>query len=125
MPIFGSGFIKMKVLYKNKKVEKLCTNEKCAIKELGKTVADKLLAAIIFLEVSENLKEVLEFPIYHLHALKGDLEGLFSMYLGKKTGYRLILTPLDENEDIINREDMSFYTVAVCVEIEEVSKHYE
>lgn len=115
----------MKVLYKTKKVEKLCTNEKHAIKELGKTVADKLLAAINILEVSENLKDILDFSIYHLHALRGNLEGIFSMYLGKKTGYRLLLTPLDENMQVIDREDMSFYTTAVCVEIVEVSKHYE
>ena len=115
----------MEVLYKTKKVEKLCTNEKCAIKELGKTVAEKLLAAINLLEAAENLKEVLDFSFYHLHSLKGDLEGLFSMYLGKKTGYRLLLTPLDKNLQVIDRKDMSFYTVAVCVEIEEVSKHYE
>ena len=47
------------------------------------------------------------------------------MYLGKMTGFRLILIPLDENEKKIECSDMSIYTISVCVEIEEVSKHYE
>ena len=47
------------------------------------------------------------------------------MYLGKTTGYRLLLIPLDENENKIKSNDMSIYTITVCVEIQEVSKHYE
>jgi hypothetical protein len=38
---------------------------------------------------------------------------------------RRLLAPLDENEKRIVCNDMSIYTKAVCVEIEEVSKHYE
>ena len=115
----------MKILYKNKKVEKMCTNEKVAIKSLGIVVAEKLFAAINVLSSAANLKDILALPQYHLHKLIGDLDGKYSMYLGRKTGYRLEIIPLDENEQKIQNEDMSLYTIAVCVEIERVSNHYE
>lgn len=47
------------------------------------------------------------------------------MYLGRKTGFRLLLIPLDENEKIVKAKEMSLYITTVCVEILEVSKHYE
>ena len=47
------------------------------------------------------------------------------MYLGKTTGFRLLLIPLDKDEKVVETEDMSVYTITVCVEIMEVSKHYE
>ena len=115
----------MKILYKNKKVEQLCTNESKAIKELGAEVSKKLSRAIDALEEAENLKDILYFSQFKLHQLKGDMKGIFSMYLGKTTGYRLLLYPLDEEENIIISDESDFYTIAVCVEIIEVSKHYE
>ena len=115
----------MKLIYKTKKVEKLCTNEKTAIKDLGKDVANRLIMAIQLLESAVNLKDILVLPQYKLHVLKGDLEGIYSMYLGKTTGYRLLLIPLDSNEEPIKNNDMSVYTIAVCIEIIEVTKHYE
>ena len=115
----------MKIIFKNSKVKQLCTNEQKAIKELGAMVANKLFAAINLLESAENLKDILAFPQYHLHKLKGNLKNIYSMYLGKTTGYRLLLIPLDENEKAIVSSDISIYTLAVCIEIEGVSKHYE
>lgn len=115
----------MKILYKNSKVEELCNNEKKAVRKYGEEVTRKLFAAVNLLRNAENLKDVLAFKQYNLHALKGELSGKYSMYLGKMTGFRLILIPLDENEKKIECSDMSIYTISVCVEIEEVSKHYE
>lgn len=115
----------MKILYKNSKIEKLCTNEKEAVKKIGSEVANKLFAVLNLLKASKNLKDILVLPQYKLHALKGNREGEYSIYLGKNTGFRLIIIPLDENEKIITSNDMSIYTISVCVEIVEVSKHYE
>ena len=115
----------MKILYKNSKIEKLCTNEKEAVKKIGSEVTTKLFAVLNLLKASKNLKDILVLPQYKLHALKGNREGEYSIYLGKNTGFRLIIIPLDENEKIITSNDMSIYTISVCVEIVEVSKHYE
>lgn len=115
----------MKILYKNSKIEKICTNEKVAIRKVGYEVANKLYAVLNLLNASKNLKDILALPQYNLHALKGNYEGKYSIYLGKTTGFRLILIPLDENEKVITNHDMSIYTISVCIEIVEVSKHYE
>ncbi len=115
----------MKLLYKSNRVKKICTDEKKAVRDLGEEVAIKLFQALNLLESVINLKEILAFPQYKLHVLKGNLGGIYSMYLGKKTGYRLLLIPLDEEENPIKCNDISIYTIAVCVEIIEVSKHYE
>ena len=115
----------MKVLYKDSKVKKICTDEKLAIKKLGKDVATRLFAAINLLLNAKNLKDILVFPQYKLHLLKGNYKGVYSMYLGKTTGFRLLLIPLDKDEKVVETEDMSVYTITVCVEIMEVSKHYE
>jgi proteic killer suppression protein len=106
-------------------VYKLCNDEKKAKKELGKDVANKLMLVINIIEDSICLRDILMMPQYKLHSLEGDLKWLYSIYLGKTSGYRLLITPLDENEKRIVCNDMSIYTKAVCVEIEEVSKHYE
>lgn len=115
----------MKVLYKNKKVEKLCTNEQKSIKELGKNVSDRLLATINLLKLAKNLKDIKNLPQYHLHLLTGNLKNIFSIYLGRTTGYRLLLTPLDDNDNPIVEDKNEIYIKTVCVEIIEVSKHYE
>ena len=47
------------------------------------------------------------------------------MDLGKRSGYRLLIIPLDINKERIISNDMSIYTKTVCVQIEEVSNHYE
>lgn len=115
----------MKVLYKNSKIKKICTDEKEANKKLPFAIVEKLFAVINLLSIASNLKDMLAFPQYNLHALKANLSGMYSIYLGKTSGYRLLLTPLDENEMPVKSNDMSIYTTTVCVEIMEVSKHYE
>ena len=57
----------MKVLYKDSKVKKICTDEKLAIKKLGKDIATRLFAAINLLLNAKNLKDILVFPQYKLH----------------------------------------------------------
>ena len=115
----------MRILYKNKKVEKLCTNQKEAKLELGFQVAQKLYAALNAISASKNLNDILMLPQYNLHKLIGDKEGVYSIYLGRNTGYRLEMIPLDENEKPVKSQDMSIYTISVCVKIERISNHYE
>ena len=50
----------MKILYKNSKVEKICTNEKEAIKKVGHEFAVKLFAVLNLLNlISYNISSVL------------------------------------------------------------------
>ena len=114
----------MKIIYKNKKIEKICLDQKNMTKLYGDMVAKKLNSALIALEAASNLYDIYKLPQYNLHKLRGNLDGIYSMYLGN-TGFRLLIIPLDKNEEVIKSDDMSIYTMCVCVEIWEVSKHYE
>lgn len=115
----------MKVSFKNKKIEEICTNEKKAIKKYGQFVAKKLFIAIDVLRQAISLNDVYLLANYKLHSLHGNLNNKLSMYLGAKTGYRLIITPLDDNGNIIINDKNMIVVKAVHIEIEEVSKHYE
>lgn len=115
----------MKILYKDKKVEKLCTDIKYSKQQLGNEVSIKLFSLINLLSNSKNLMDILAFPQYHLHKLKGNKDGIYSMYLGRKTGFRMEIIPLDDNEQEILNYEMNIYAIAVCLRVERISKHYE
>lgn len=112
--------------YGNKPTEKLCSNKKKARKELGEVVAEKLFAALNFIESASSLEDIACFPTYHLHQLTGDRKDLFAMDLGRKLGYRLIIKPdppLSKEEN--NLDFKSKCRVVKCIIVLEVSKHYE
>lgn len=87
--------------YGNNKTRKLCSDSKQAKKVLGELVAEKLFAAINFIESASTLNDVACFPTYHLHQLSGDKKDLFAMDLGRKLGFRLIIKP----DPPLNREE--------------------
>lgn len=112
--------------YGNNKTRKLCSDSKQAKKVLGELVAEKLYAAINFVESASTLNDVACFPTYHLHQLSGDKKDLFAMDLGRKLGFRLIIKP----DPPLNREEdkLDFYSkcsAVKCIIVLEVSNHYE
>ena len=123
----------MKIIYKNDNVEQQCTREKEAKKLFGgdEKLATKLLGRVWSLECTTSLKEVGMNPIFHLHPLynkkRKKLKGFFAIDVdGRKSKWRIILRPLDENEEpyIDYRIDEKSETIRT-IEIAEVSKHYE
>ncbi|WP_338146877.1 type II toxin-antitoxin system RelE/ParE family toxin [Ligilactobacillus agilis] len=121
--------IDIKLEYKNKKVKKLCTNIAHAKKNMDSKIATKLHSLINLLEESKNLQDVNAFLIYNLHKLVGDRSGNYALDIGgRRAGYRLIIKPLNEdNNQKMNLNDnlIEFYSNIEIVRIEEVSKHYE
>jgi toxin HigB-1 len=114
------------VKYGNNHTRKLCSDSKKAKKDLGELVAEKLFAAINFIESASSLNDVACVPTYHLHQLSGDKEDLFSMDLGRKLGFRLIIKPdppLTQEEDKLDFN--SKCSVVKCIIVLEVSNHYE
>lgn len=109
----------MKIFYKNKKLEKQCTNLKIAKKEYGDKVAIRLFKAINFIQEVPNLSMVINFRAYHFHNLKGDRNGQYAIDIGsRRDGYRLIME--------FNEEDV--FKNAICIEniyLVEMGKHYE
>lgn len=112
--------------YGNNKTEKLCNDKKQAKKVLGEIVAEKLFAALNFIESASTLNDIACLPTYHLHQLSGNKKHLFAMDLGRKLGYRLIIKPdppLDKEDDKLDFN--SKCSIVKCIIVLEVSNHYE
>lgn len=112
----------MHIEYRNKKTEMICTNLSYAKKEYPEKVAKKLIKAINFIENADSLQDVIQYQPFHFHDLKWDRKGQYSIDIdGRRSSYRLIIKPIDEN-------DIDIYATAKSVQIIlvwEVSKHYE
>lgn len=100
---------------------------KKAKKELPAPVAEKLHALINLLESAENLQDIANLQIYHLHPLYGDREGQYALDAGgRKSGYRLIVIPLDTDGNEWKEKDISIvYGATEALVAWEVSNHYE
>lgn len=122
----------MKLVYANKKIEKQCTSVKEAVKLFGgnKTLVRALFSRVNSLAQAENLKDIIVQPPFHFHKLGNkdgkDLEGYFAIDVKtRKDPWRLIIQPLDENEQPFvpcNVDEISL--IVRVVKILEVSKHY-
>lgn len=119
----------MKVKYANEKTECQCTSLKAATKLFGgnKVLAISLLSRINALMAAEVIKDIIVNPQFHFHNLHGDREGLFAIDVKtRRDKWRIILCPLDENEETFHPCHIDKIATAVrIVEITEVSAHYE
>lgn len=119
----------MKINYTNHRVERQCTNLKEALKLFGgdKRMALSLMARINAIEAADVIKDIIVMPTFHFHNLEGNMKGLFAIDVKtRRDKWRIILCPLDENEEPFNpcHIDKIASTVKI-VEISEVSAHYE
>ncbi len=72
----------MEILFRGNREYKLCTREKKAVKELGKSNADKLQIRLAALSASANLLEFRrDFPEARCHELRGDRRRCFAVDL--------------------------------------------
>lgn len=123
----------MKILYQNDKTEKHCTDLKAATKLFGgnKQLAISLMSRINAIDSADTLKDIILMPNFHFHPLtkKGrrDLRGYYAIDVKtRKDAWRIILQPLDENEQPYKDTSIDQISGAVrIVEIMEVSNHYE
>lgn len=123
----------MKVNYSTEKVKNLCENLRIAKKIFdGNTLlANSLMARINALKQADTIKDIIVQPAFHFHKLINkngrDLEGYFAIDVkSRREQWRIILEPLDENEQTYNPCNIDEIAENVrIVEIMEVSKHYE
>lgn len=99
--------------YKSKKVQKICTDLNYAVKQLGNQVTKKLFQRMRELKAFECLGDIPSNLPYRREKLKGE-ENLWSIRID--IAYRLIISPIDFNDDIRKIK---------IIRIEEVSNHYE
>ncbi len=117
----------MKIVYSNKKTEKLCEDYDKAVKVLSKDVAIRLSDLLNAIESFPTLLDLLYFPQYRLHALGQNRQYQYSFVIHKGSKWRLIIYPLDENGNILKDKsnEKEMLSKAVIVEVLEVSEHYD
>lgn len=116
----------MNIFYRNSRIEGYCKNNIKAQKAFSRQVALKLQAAINQVEAASNILDVINFPPNHFHLLKGDRKGLYSIDLGRKLGFRLIVRP-KKGDNFASPEEVFGADALTIVDIqfEEVTNHYE
>ncbi|WP_232035717.1 hypothetical protein [Methylomusa anaerophila] len=78
----------MIIEYKDKKLEKICTNLREAKKKYSGRIPEALLAAINFINEAETLRDVIQYPPFHFHDLGGNMAGLYTIDIaGRKSGF--------------------------------------
>ena len=117
----------MKIVYRNNKTERLCEDNKRAIKELGNEVARRLAELLNAIEAFPTLLDLRGFPQYRLHPLGYNRKYQYSFVIHKSYKWRLIIYPLDEQGNILkdNSNEIEMLSKAVMVEVLEVSEHYD
>lgn len=107
--------------YSNKKVEKICQNDKYAKKELGKKIQEKLYQRLDWLSAAPNLSIFNTiYKTLRMHKLTGNKDGMYALDIDQQ--YRIIFYPCDEEGYPDHSSDFKAISVVM---IEEVSKHYE
>lgn len=116
----------MQINYDNNEIKQICKNKKYALKHINERVYKDLQFVLNFIENSESLIDVINYPSFHFHDLKGvNNVDEWSIYI-KKTGYRLILKPQDENNNIIKKGDVIANSKSITIVlVTEVNNHYE
>lgn len=112
--------------FRNNKVKKLCTNYIAAQKSLNIEVAEALHALINFIQNAKDIHDIAAIKHYNFHPLIGNRKGQYALDLGRKLGWRLIITLRDDCGRRIDSSDERLYQdSALVVLVWEVSKHYE
>ncbi len=117
----------MEIKYKNNKTEKQCTDLTYAKRQFNDNVATLLLSRINFIESAKSFADIVNNPAFHFHGLSGKLQGLYAIDLGRKLGFRLIIEPLNENEESLKKEK-DIEKLKQCTKVVivvEVTNHYE
>lgn len=120
----------MNIEYHNKTVKKQCIEFKTAKKYFGDKIAEKLHSTINIIERATNLRDISAMPTFHFHPLLGNSKNSSKKYAidigGRKSGYRLIMVPLDDNRNEVKDNGKgSLYDCTTVLLILEVSNHYE
>lgn len=117
----------MDIVYKNKTVEKQCTNLKKAKKEFG-NYGEDVIGKINLIESMPVFRDVMNYIPFHCHQLSGQQKNFWAIDVkGRKCSLRIIIVPLNEDRQIVIADDDFANTCKSLsiVLIEEVSNHYE
>ena len=85
-----------------------------------------LKGRIQYIEGAATFQDLVTRPALHFHKLLGNLDGFYAIDVkSRKEKWRILLRPLDENEEPFEESIDKIAKIAEIVEIKEVSEHYE
>ncbi|MCC6795256.1 MAG: type II toxin-antitoxin system RelE/ParE family toxin [Candidatus Hydrogenedentes bacterium] len=84
----------MKVYFRSKKLQKVCSEQREMAKQFGKDMAGKLQQRLAELGAADSLADISYLPPARCHELSGSLKGHFSVDLVHP--YRLLFVPADD-----------------------------
>lgn len=96
----------MQVLYRTRKLEKVCTDLKEAVKQYGYDIAEKIHFRVSQIRAIDNVEDLVQYRVGRCHSLEGNREGEYAMDLVHP--YRLVFVKIEEEIQIakvINIED--------------------
>lgn len=86
--------ISVKIIYKTKKLERICTDAKTAIKVYGREMANKIHQRIDEISAADSIEMMLRFHIGRCHQLSQNRKGQFAVDLIHP--YRLVFEKIGE-----------------------------
>lgn len=89
----------MDIKYKNKKLQKICTDADTARKTYGKRMAAKIHTRIAELDAADDVETMVRYRIGRCHALTGNRKGQFALDL--EHPYRLIFTEVNTEIQVV------------------------
>ena len=90
----------MDITYKNKKLEKICTNLSVAEKVYGRDMADKIHRRIDAITGVDNVETLVQFHVGRCHLLTQNRKGQYAMDLVQP--YRLVFEKIGDEIQIAN-----------------------
>lgn len=118
----------MEIRYKDKTIQKQCEDYKYAKRKFGDKVAERLHSTINLITFATDLQDIANMQSLHFHPLQGrnKEDCKYSIYLGKKLGFRLIVIPLDDNNNkVIDDGAGNLFNSTKVLLLMEVNNHYE
>lgn len=97
----------MEVCFKNKKIEKVCTQVSVATKKYGTDMAYKINQRINEISAADSVDIMLQFGIGRCHLLKGDKKGIYAVDLVQP--FRLLFTVKEKKVVIAVIEEIVDY----------------
>lgn len=108
------------IIFKDRKLEKTCTDQRRLIQKFGPENGRKLIRRLNELKAADSLGVMLQFKIGGCHLLKGDRKGTCGLFLEHPD--RLIIEPVWDVEP----DDMSqinYYEITTIRVLEVVDYH--
>ncbi len=87
------------IVYKNKKLEKQCTDASEAEKKHGSQMAEKIHQRIDQIKAAESVEFLLRFKIGGCHLLKGKRQDQYAMYLIHP--HRLVFRKHESDDSVV------------------------